>query len=354
MWAKDKAVANCRPQRHRPYDPKTHEFSLETHSIRRVLEGDGKQGAFPLNFHVAADERALDADLERVQVDEIEAYVHPHGPGLTELFWRHVQPSYPLLHKGFFMENYTRSYRRISAALLGAIYLSAMRWWSYDPELSLRTVPNASLLRSAVHKAIASSYHRPKLSSTQAILLLLQCQPEDPLNPDHTYAWGLTCQALAIGQCLGLHLDASNWLIPQWERSIRKRLSWALYMQDRWTALAYGRPVHIHHDDWSVLELIPDDFTDCDSSSLDEERRSISARGKLQFMHMVRLTQILSSVLSSFYTARTCSDQDTVLLYQRAEPLLDQLQTWYEQIPSSLQMSITYQRKLCFHGKPTT
>lgn len=248
------------------------------------------------------------------------------------------------------MQSYNQSYRNISAALLGAVYLSALRWWPYDPELSIRTAPDSGSLRKLLHQAIASSYHRPKLSSIQAILLLLQCQPEDPLNPDHTHDWGLTCQALAIGQCIGLHLDADEWSIPVWEKSVRKRLSWALYMQDRWTAMAYGRPVHIHHEDWTVTELSNQDFADCDSSSLDDERRSIGATGKLQFILMVRLTQILSSVLVTFYTARTCFDQDTIHLYQRARPLLEQLQAWYQSIPSSLQMDISYQRKLSFHG----
>ena len=248
------------------------------------------------------------------------------------------------------MENFKISYRRISPALLGAVYLSALRWWSYNPELSVQSMPDITLLRKLLREAISTSYHRPRLSSVQAALLLLQCQPEDPLNPDHTYAWGLTCQALAIGQCLGLHLDASDWSIPVWERNIRKRLSWALYMQDRWTALAYGRPVHIHHDDWTVKELVISDFEDGDAAGGDEERRTVGATGNLQFMHMVRLTMILSSVLSSFYTTRNSMDQDTVRLYQRAQPLLYQLQDWLRNVPSSLQMSIVYQRKLCFHG----
>ncbi|KAI1863196.1 uncharacterized protein JN550_009722 [Neoarthrinium moseri] len=336
--------------RHRPYDPVTHEFSLETHAIRRVLERDGGLVEYPLTFHMVSDENAVDFEGEAARADAIEACIGPHGPRLVELFWRHVQPCYPLLHKDIFMDNYNASYRRVSAALLGAVYLSALRWWSYDPMLSIRALPDSSLLRHLLKQALASSYHRPKLSSIQAALLLLQCQPEDPLNPDHTYAWGLTCQVLAIGQCLGLHLDASSWSIPNWEKNLRKRLSWALYMQDRWTALAYGRPVHIHHDDWTVRELENLDFADCDSSTSDDDRRSISATGKTQFIHMVRLTQLLSSVLSSFYTARMCFDQDTVLLYQRSQELLRQLQLWYASIPASLQMDVSYERKLCFHG----
>lgn len=340
-------------KRHRPYNPSTQEFSLDTHAIRRVLQTHPDCVGYPLTFHMVSDEKALEFDVTRSQVDSIEACVRPHGPSLVELFWRHVQPCYPLLHKDFFVQNYRESYRQIHPAILGAVYLSALRWWSYDPELSICPAPDAGSLRKMLHQAISSSYHRPKLSSIQAILLLLQCQPEDPLNPDHTYAWGLTCQALAIGQCLGLNLDPSDWYIPQWEKNVRKRLSWALYMQDRWSALAYGRPVHLHHEDWTVGELSSEDFDDFDNSGLDEERRSLAATGKLQFQLMVRLTQILSSVISSFYTARTSFDQDTVSLYQRSQPLLEELQEWYQAIPLSLQMNITYQRKLCFHGRFT-
>lgn len=339
--------------RHRPYDRYTHEFSLETHAIRQVLEKEEGQ-EYPLTFHMAADEKAVDGDPTYSNADAIEQCVSPHGPSLVDLFWRHVQPCYPILAKESFVQAYSRGYRSVPAALLGAVYLSSMRWWTYDPELSIRSPPDATILRRILKDALPSSYHRPKLSSIQAALLLLQCQPEDPLNPDHTYQWGLTCQALAIGQCMGLHLDASNWSIPQWERNLRKRLSWALYMQDRWTALAYGRPVHIHDDDWTVMDLTSLDFSDDDSTiavpGQDDERRSIGATGKMQYIHMVQLTQILSIVLCNFYTARSSREQDTVILFEKARPLLATLSTWYQNIPASLQMDITYQRKLCFHG----
>jgi hypothetical protein len=334
--------------RFRPYHKATQEFKLETHAIRRVLERDNGQ-EYPLTFHMASDDKALDGESAREQTEAVTGCVGQHGPRLVDLFWRHVHPCYPILAKEVFMHAYNASASNIPAALLGAVYLSALRWWTYDPELSIREAPDAGHLRRLLKRALQSSYHRPKLSSIQAALLLLQCQPEDPLNPDHTYDWGLTCQALAVGQCLGLHLDASLWSIPQWERNVRKRLSWALYMQDRWTSLAYGRPVHIHDDDWTVLDLTSSDFSD-DEAGSEEQQGSMMSTGRLQYMKMVELTQILSSALSGFYTARTSRDQDTAVLYQRAQPLLNILSNWYATVPPSLQMHMIYQRKLCFHG----
>ncbi|KAL6401222.1 hypothetical protein AUP68_16951 [Ilyonectria robusta] len=295
--------------RYRPYDIHTHEFSLEMHSIRRVLEHDEGQ-EYPVTFHLAANEKAVNPDSTHALVDAIEACVRPHGQRLLKLFWRHVHPCYPIVSKDAFISIYSQSYRNTTAALLGAIYISAIRWWTYDPQLSIYTPPDSALLRRMLQSALPSSYHRPKLCSIQAALLLLQCPPEDPLNPDQTFQWGLNCQVLAIGQSLGLHLDATNWTIPQWERNVRKRLSWALFMQDRWAALAYGRPVHIHDDDWTVKDLTPADFSD----------------------------------------SRTCREQDTVTLFAKARPLIDMLTNWYHSIPPTLQMNIIYQRKLCFHG----
>jgi len=49
-------------------------------------------------------------------------------------------------------------------------------------------------------------------------------------------------QATGAAHLLGLHLDPTNWMLPRWEISLRKRLWWSLVIQDKWRALLYGRP----------------------------------------------------------------------------------------------------------------
>jgi hypothetical protein len=46
-------------QRHRPYDSQTHDFRLETHSIRRVLHRDMDM-QYPVTFHVVRDAKQSD------------------------------------------------------------------------------------------------------------------------------------------------------------------------------------------------------------------------------------------------------------------------------------------------------
>jgi hypothetical protein len=249
------------------------------------------------------------------------------------------------------MEQYNETYRNIPAGLLGAVYLAASPWWSYDTELSLRPLPNITKLRSITLSIILGEFHRPRLSCVEAMLLFLQCKPEisrpeSPLTSDHTFARGLTSQVLAIAEAVGLHIDPSAWSIPEWERSNRKRVSWALYMQDKWTALAYGRPSHINELNWSVSDLTIADV-------MEEEEIALGPSQPVSescFLQLFRLTKILSEVLSAFFAIRNSSEQDTEKLLSQARPLLRQLASWRESSSSSPALHASDQRKLSSGG----
>lgn len=280
--------------------------------------------------------------------DAIEACVQPYGPSLVNLFWVMVHSAYPILCRQEFMSDYTESYRKIPPALLGSVYLLSLSWWSYDTGLSVRKEPDRSTLRDLTLSAILDSYHRPRLSSIQAILLYLQCKPEDPLNPDHTYVWGLVSQALAVSESLGLHLDASAWAIPLWERAIRKRLAWAIFMQDRWTSVAYGRPPHIHQSYWTVKELSLEDFEATQPGTDDADAYRLA--GIRQFISMVSLTSILCRVQSEFLSPAGAISQDTGDLLARSLPILETLRLWQQRLHRDVRMDIRYQRQLNPHG----
>ena len=308
-------------QRHRPYDSSRHEYSLETHSMRRVQTTDNGV-EYPVAFHMVDDSKALGYIGDFTEHDAIEATVSPFGPRLIRLYWLLVQPSFPLLSQQRFTHQYNTSYRDINSALLGAVYLQALAWWSYDSELSLRDPPNIAKLRRYTFEAIQNAFHRPRLASIEAMLIFLHGRPDEPLTADHTYARGLTSQMLAISEAMGLHLNANAWAIPAWEKAERKRLSWAIYMQDKWTALIYGRPSHIKEDDWDVPDLHNSDFDMIDGEA---DRQSGETTGPMQFMLMVDLTKILSTILTIFFTIQGSKEQDTSKLFDMAQPSLQAL-----------------------------
>lgn len=133
--------------------------------------------------------------------DMIESVVAPHGEALIRLYFRIVHPSFPVLHKKVFLEKYRRTHREFSPPLLAAVYMLALNWWSYSAELANLPPPDLSKLERLASKTINDVIHRPKLSTIQAGLLLLQRPGGD--------SWQLTAQLV-------------SWLtrIPLWPAAV--------------------------------------------------------------------------------------------------------------------------------------
>ena len=211
-----------------------HETESRLGSLRQVIAGE--------YFSIHADADVPVPDDETRALSEIEAIVGPHGPALIDIYFRNVHPSYPIVQKELFLERHRGGDRLFNPPLLAAIYLLSIGWWDSEPTLSRERKPDVSRLEYIAHATLAVSMQRPKISALQAGLLLLQRGKPS--------TWTLNVQLVALGQDIGLHLDCSEWAIPTWERRLRKRLSWALYTQDKWSALIYGRPSHINAVDW--------------------------------------------------------------------------------------------------------
>lgn len=310
-----------------PFDP--HDESLLSRgTLRKVSDTDT---FLLLPDHLTPGYEHINEDLE-----EIERIVAPNGRRLVDLYFRVVHPGFPIVQKTVFYEKYEGSQRDLSPPLLSAIYILAINWWDLDEELSGQPRPNVHELERLVRTTLADSMYRPKLSTVQAGLLLSQ-RPEGD-------QWAPTAQLVAIGQELGLHLDCSNWKIPPWERGLRKRLAWALYMQDKWGALVHGRPSHIFANNWAVRQLQNNDFQDVEWDEEDTEERIEIERGRTLFGQMVQLTQILAEILDTFYTLQaqqnvvSAGQQGTQVVLSLAKPIQLKLKEWYSALPTAVRM----------------
>ncbi|KAF2872034.1 fungal-specific transcription factor domain-containing protein [Massariosphaeria phaeospora] len=281
-------------------------------------------------------------------LDSIEALVAPHNEALIHLYFRIVHPSFPILHKKVFLEKYQRTHREFAPPLLAAVYILALSWWSYSSELALLPKPDVAKLEQLASKTMNDIIQRPKLSTIQAGLLLLQ-RPEGD-------SWALTTQLVGIGQDLGLHLDCSDWRIPSWERGLRKRLAWALYMQDKWGSLVHGRPSHITTSDWRVKPVQEGDFPENAADEDDEDGSTEVERGRALFCEMIKLTEILALLLSTFYTIQAEDEieerapEGVRWLLEKAKPIQLSLRQWYSSLPPSLKMEVIAMRKLSSTG----
>jgi len=310
-----------------PFDP--HDESLLARgALRKVSEDD--------TFLMLPDHTTPGYERMTEDVEEIERIVAPNGRRLVELYFRVVHPAFPIIQKTVFYEKYDKSSREISPPLLAAIYILAVNWWDQDEELATQTRPNVRELERLVRVTLADSMYRPKLSTVQAGLVLSQ-RPEGD-------QWAPTAQLVAIGQELGLHLDCSSWKIPPWERGLRKRLAWALYMQDRWGALVHGRPSHIFSANWAVQHLGPNDFQDVEWDEDDIEERAEIECGRVLFVQMVQLSQVLAEILETFYTLQAMQTvakagaQGTQLVLALAKPIQLKLKEWHTALPAAIRM----------------
>ncbi len=310
-----------------PFDP--HDESLLARgTLRKVSDVD--------TFLLLPDQNTPGFEHIAEDLSEIERIVAPNGRRLVDLYFRVVHPGFPIVQKTVFYEKYEHAPREISPPLLAAIYILALNWWDLDEELSSQPRPNARELERLVRTTLADSMFRPKLSTVQAGLLLSQ-RPEGD-------QWAPTAQLVAIGQELGLHLDCSSWKIPPWERGLRKRLAWALYMQDKWGSLVHGRPSHVFASNWAVQQLQPNDFQDVEWDEDDTEERIEIERGRTLFVQMVQLTQILAEILDTFYTLQAMQSvasagaQGTQLVLTLAKPIQLKLKEWYSALPAAVRM----------------
>lgn len=301
-------------------------------------------------------------------VDTIEKFVAPHGQILIDLYFRIIHPSYPILHKKVFLEKYSRTHREFNAALLAAVYVLAIQWWDYDPQLNKFPKPKVELiLKIGLNNYLLEILKRPKLSAVQAGLLLLQCKhlinsndenisknsgsSSTPIGDSNYSDWVLCSQVITLAEELGLGLDCNNWKLPKWERGLRKRLAWAVYTEDKWLSLKNARPSHINEINWIVVKLVDEDFPEKHGDGDLEEGSSDIDNGKKIFTNLINLTMILSKILDQLYSMRAMAEiKDVGQVLQIAKPLQLELRNWYHSLPTDLQMSSVQPRKLCSNG----
>ena len=206
-----------------PISVASDEYKLnETTSLRRISHNE----LFLLTNDPGVEQDARD-------VDRIQNLIQGCGDHLVKLYFRIVHPSFPILHKGLFLEKFYRSIYEVSPPLLAAVYLLALNWQNYSPT----TLPpiDENALDDIAQSTWSAILSRPRLSTVQGGLLLLQRrQIKGTGISDGPGVGAFVGELCAVGRVLGLHLDCSHWRIPVWERGLRRRLGWGLWMCDKW------------------------------------------------------------------------------------------------------------------------
>lgn len=156
-----------------------------------------------------------------------------------------------------------------------------------------------------VYELITENMHRPKLAVVQAAVLYMHKPPKGRAQAlaDGPKIWSFWASTVGLAHSLGLHLECRPWGIPAWEKRLRRRLWWAIYLEDTWRSFMCGRPPAIRTDEFDLSELDDMDFVHNLASIHGSSSAVVSAVSSNQeciFPHIVRLTLLVTEVYQTF------------------------------------------------------
>ncbi|KAK1763240.1 fungal-specific transcription factor domain-containing protein [Phialemonium atrogriseum] len=246
----------------------------------------GNDPRFPASFTAVPDQH-LDARPSYYPVARIQEIASPHHDQLVNAFFEVVHPALPILDPQSF------SCSTACSTLLASVFALAHLYCHEAQAI------NPWLFMDFNSQALPIEARNAKLETVEAALLHAQRHTYVFRAPTMPGMWAEVGTIVGMSQDVGLNIDASTWNIPEGQKKRRKRLWWAVYMQDKWAALTLGRPSYIHDDqndvgDLEVTDMIPDQRAVADV-------RGLPAR---VFVAAARLTVILSDILSQLYTVK--------------------------------------------------
>ncbi|KAL2202070.1 hypothetical protein CC79DRAFT_1314664 [Sarocladium strictum] len=309
---------------------------------RRLQSSSSRTSAIDLHPTIfgITDQSLLKKAEPRADEDAIEAawselwqIINPDiAWRLIKLYSRFVDPYFPILAPQQ-LPSSPDELANMSLGLLASICASALPFVVYDEGLYtlLLHPPDSSKLYRICWLDISQHLHAPTLATLQSCLILQQRPPTNPYLSDTAFAWSLMSTAVAVAQTIGLHRDPMGWgAVPLWERQLRKRLWWALWMMERWISLVRGMPSHVNDDDFDVEEMSPETMG---------HTLSTSEHAASRLHQLVKLTRILADIQKTYYTARTMSrtSNDLQLSLDLARTPRTQLKSWLENLEPSLQ-----------------
>ena len=210
----------------------------------RTDQLDGQSTERPLVMSVAdhslydhGEPRVADSVLQGARIELETLCSEEVGVRLIKLFFKYVYPYFPILSRSrllFPASEITSKVRGLALSLKAALYAAGLPFFIYDDVLAttlVHSAPSARDLYRISWLAVTHEIHTPHLSTLQSCLLLLQRVNDDRYVMDTVFRWSLLAWTVSLAQSLGLSADCCRWVgIPEWEKRLRRRLWWALFV----------------------------------------------------------------------------------------------------------------------------
>ncbi|KAF9878854.1 ncs1 nucleoside transporter family protein [Colletotrichum karsti] len=266
----------------------------------------------PVHFCLLQDEFAAHDNAARNAASSaIEGLVGQYGPILVRLYFKHIHPVLPVLSKVRFLRQYAVDKTKLPASLRGAVYALASVFDKKDPSLKGPFPFKQHQLADYATDSLQRELDSPNLAKLQASLLLLHVKPNDVDSIEHPRTWTSTAQAVATAQMIGLHQDAERWSIAPWEKSLRRKLWWATYVADVWSAVCHGNPPHIYPASFNTSDITMDDLRSDEEvppeleAMIDPVSSGFQIATGARFLELVKVSQALREMIDcSFQVPR--------------------------------------------------
>lgn len=256
---------------------------------------------------------------------------------LIDAYFEKIHPLLPVINKTVFLKRYHDPTDQPPLLLLQAVFGAAAHVCK-NPALKDEdgTPGHARALFYKRAKALFDSdYERDRsVSLVGALILSLSVDSPDKVN-NNIFYW--TRIAVTLAQSIGMHRWLPNRNASIYQKRMFKRIWWSLFVRDRSTATAYGRPMMINLEDTDVPMISPDDFLE-----EQEDGKSVYSLNQEQmdyFIHAVKLHEIMGMVLRQQYSVGA-----ERLRLQNQLPDVSQcdiaLATWVNNLPQNLRYSI--------------
>ncbi|KII93670.1 hypothetical protein PLICRDRAFT_35889 [Plicaturopsis crispa FD-325 SS-3] len=286
---------------------------------------------------------------------------------LVELYFAHVHPSFPVLHKAKFMSEFNRSKFRlaedyqkspspqphtrlpessqtVSKVLLLSMFAIAARYCEEPnppPAPGKMWEVGCDYLNDA-REVLTRVFHRSQASTCQALLLL--GHREFGIG-SMEQGWLYIGMGIRMALDLGLNRNADKWkiqgkdLFSAEEKQVRKQIWWICCSADKCASLYMGRPVAIHEGDYDTPlpvanaeeENEPWRPLTYDTSKLNYP--PVPGRIFSCFCADARLGVIVGSTLTQLYPVRNLTRTPRRTILSNLEMQLDQ---WYIDLPDDL------------------
>ncbi|KAF9888889.1 hypothetical protein FE257_008259 [Aspergillus nanangensis] len=274
-----------------------------------------------------------------------------HLNALMSVFLDHVYPLYPIVNRQEFIQQY-----KIDQLPLLLTYSISFMAVTFAPQSALSllgfpTRPEARLFFYKKAKALFDmGYETNKITILQSTFLL-SFYGGGPNTYWNFYSWIST--AVTIAEAMGIH--RSTLAVPNMQpqdKSLMRRLWWALVVRDGICGTLVGRPFRIDLDQADADMLTIEDFAhDALAPNFLEDP---SAQRYAQYqIETAKLSQIMREIIiSRFYPGRRpVSPEDLVAKLTRWKTDLVSTLTWDAEVPDpsnpfSMALSVQYNHHL--------